>query len=59
MKIFNPSGTEILDVLVDDSSVRYRSIMNDDSLTLNFSLTESIEIPLYSYVVRVVSAFYF
>lgn len=51
MKIYNPSGTEILDVLVDDSSVRYRSIMNDDSLTLNFSLTESIEIPLYSYVV--------
>jgi hypothetical protein len=51
MKIFNQSGTEILDVLVDDSSVRYRSIMNDDSLTLNFSLTESIEIPLYSYVV--------
>lgn len=51
MKIFNPSGTEILDVLVDDSSVRYRSIMNDDSLTLNFSLTESVEIPLYSYVV--------
>lgn len=50
MKIFNQSGTEILDVLVDDSSVRYRSIMNDDSLTLNFSLTESVEIPLYSYV---------
>lgn len=39
MKIYNTSGIEILDILVDDKSVRYRSIMNDDSLTLYFSNT--------------------
>jgi hypothetical protein len=50
MKIYNPSGTEILDVLVDDSSVRYRSIMNDDSLTLNFSTTGPVTVPRNSYV---------
>lgn len=49
MKIYNPQGIEIYDIAVDDSSVRYRSIMNDDSLTLNFSLSESITIPQYSY----------
>jgi hypothetical protein len=50
MKIYNQQGQEIYDIAVDDSSVRYRSIMSDDSLTLNFSLTESVEIPRYAYV---------
>ncbi len=49
MKIYNKNGSLLYDIAVDDSSVRYRAIMTDDSLTLNFSLTESISIPLYSY----------
>ncbi|SFL10185.1 hypothetical protein SAMN05216357_112132 [Porphyromonadaceae bacterium KH3CP3RA] len=50
MKIYNASGAEILDIQVDDSSVRYRSIMNDDSLTLNFSTTGPVSVPRGSYV---------
>ena len=50
MKIYNKNNTEIHDIAVDDSSVRYRSIMTDDSLTLNFSLTGAIAIPQFSYV---------
>lgn len=50
MKIYNKNNTEIHDIAVDDSSVRYRSIMTDDSLTLNFSLTGAITIPQFSYV---------
>lgn len=50
MKIFNSSGIEILDILVDDKSVRYRSIMNDDSLTLYFSNVEPVSVPRGSYV---------
>lgn len=51
MKIYNSTGDLLYDIIVSDSSVRYRSIMNDDSLTLYFSLIESIEIPLHSYVI--------
>jgi len=50
MKIYNASGAEILDIQVDDSSVRYRSIMNEDSLTLNFSTTGIVTVPRGSYV---------
>lgn len=50
MKIFDKNNVELYDIAVDDSSVRYRSIMTDDSLVLNFSLTESISIPQFSYV---------
>ena len=50
MKIYNPQGQEIYDIQVDDRSVRYRSIMSDDSLTLNFSLTGTVNIPQFSYV---------
>lgn len=50
MKIFDKNNIEIHDIEVDDSSVRYRSIMNDDSLTLNFSLTGPINVPQFSYV---------
>jgi len=49
MKIYSSSGTEIIDIQVDDSSVRYRSIMQGDSLTLSFSLPESVAIPKYAY----------
>ncbi|HHT23158.1 MAG TPA: hypothetical protein GXZ87_07605 [Bacteroidales bacterium] len=50
MKIFNPQNTLLCDIQVDDRSVRYRSIMSDDSLTLYFSAPESVTIPLGSYV---------
>ena len=49
MKIYSPGGNEILDIIVDDTSVRYRSIMNDDSLTLNFSTTGPVTIPRGAY----------
>lgn len=51
MKIYNSSGIEIIDIQVDDSSVRYRSIMSDDSLTLKFSHTATVSIPVGSYVI--------
>ncbi len=50
MKVYDKTGSLIIDVEVDDSSVRYRSIMTDDSLTLNFSLTGVITVPQFSYV---------
>jgi len=50
MKIYDKTGSLIVDVEVDDSSVRYRSIMTDDSLTLNFSLPYVVSIPVLSYV---------
>ncbi len=49
MKIYNPSGIEIYDLVVDDSSVRYRSIMSVSNLTLKFSSVEPMSIPLFSY----------
>ena len=49
MKIFHNS-IEILDILVDDNSLRYRSIMQDNSLTLNFSTIEPVTVPVGSYV---------
>lgn len=52
MKIYRNIGgveTEVLDILVDDSSVRYRSIMQDDSLTLNFSTVEPVDVPIGAY----------
>lgn len=50
MKIYNSQGVEIYDIAVDDSSVRYRAIMTDDSLTLNFAHTAAVTIPRLSYV---------
>ncbi|MDD4690076.1 MAG: hypothetical protein PHE51_10065 [Eubacteriales bacterium] len=49
MKIYNPSGVEVLDIIADDSSYRYRSIMSDDTLTLKFSVIEPISFPVGSY----------
>src|SRR5690554_333063 len=48
MKIYNPSGIEILDVNVDDSSVCYREILGSN-LTLQFSLNRPVSIPVGSY----------
>lgn len=50
MKIFDKNSIELYDIQVDDRSVRYRSIMNDDSLTLYFSLPGTVSVPLGSYV---------
>lgn len=50
MKIYSSQGVEILDIQVDDSSVRYRSIMSDDSLTLKFSHIKPVVVPVGSYV---------
>ena len=49
MKIYNSTGTQVLDVQVDDTSYRYRAIMGDHSLTLRYSLAEHVEIPIGSY----------
>lgn len=49
MKIYNSKGSVLLDVEVDDSSVRYKAISGDNTVTLNFSLAEHVEIPIGSY----------
>lgn len=46
MEIYNPDGTLLLSVNVDDTSVRYRAIKGEDTLTLKYSLPEHVEIPL-------------
>lgn len=48
MKLYH-NNIEILDILVDDTSVRYRSIMQDNNLTLNFSTVEPVSVPVGSY----------
>lgn len=49
MKIYSPADIELLDTLVSDTSYRYRAIMGENNLTLNFSSAEFIEIPIGSY----------
>ena len=50
MIIYGADGTPILDVQVDDTSYRYRRIMNDCQVILEFSLTSHVEIPTGSYI---------
>lgn len=50
MIIYDKSGTIILDIDVDDNSYRYRAIMNGTKVTLYYSLTEHVEIPIDSYI---------
>jgi len=50
MKIYDKNDIVLLDVEVNDNSFRYRSIMQGDSVTLYYSLTEHIEIPVGSYI---------
>lgn len=50
MTIYNHSGEELLNIEVTDESYRYRSIMQDNSVTLYYSLTEHVELPVGSYV---------
>jgi len=50
MTIYNSLGEQIIDVIVDDKSYRYKVIMGENSLTLYFSLSTFIDIPEGSYI---------
>lgn len=50
MIIYSKTGSIILDIEVDDASYRYRAIRQGDKVYLYFSLTEHVEVPLYSYI---------
>jgi len=49
MQIYNADGSLLLDIPVDDSSVRFKEIMGDNNLTLKFSLPSYMEFPLRSW----------
>lgn len=51
MVIYDKAGSILLDIEVDDTSVRYKAIKGENSLTLKFSLAEHVEVPLGSYCV--------
>lgn len=51
MVIYDSKGTVVLDMEVDDTSVRYKAIKGDDSLTLKFSLAEHVEVAVGSYCI--------
>lgn len=50
MIIYNPNGTPIIDIEVDDTSFCLQSIMDSDDVQLEFSLTEHVELPIGAYV---------
>lgn len=50
MVIYDKNNNKILDIQVDDTSYRYRAIRQGDKVYLYFSLTEHLEIPIYSYI---------
>ena len=47
MTIYDKTGKLILDIPVDDTSYRYRSIRQGDKVFLYYSLSEHVEVPLY------------
>ena len=49
MIIYDANGVQLLNIEVDDTSVRYKAIKGDNSLTLKFSLAEHIEVPIGSW----------
>lgn len=49
MIIYDASGVVLLDIEVDDTSLRYKAIKGENSLTLKFSLSEFVEFPLGSW----------
>lgn len=51
MIIYNNKNIKVLDVTVDDNSYRYRVIKGDHNLTLHYSLSEHVEIPVGSYCI--------
>lgn len=50
MKIYNSDESLFLELMIDDSSYRYRAINGDDSVTLNFSSAVHIELPVGCYI---------
>ncbi|RHO73432.1 hypothetical protein DW083_06180 [Parabacteroides sp. AF48-14] len=50
MVIYDKKNEVILDIPVDDTSYRYRAIKQGDKVYLYFSLTDHVEIPIYSYI---------
>lgn len=51
MIIYNPNGSAIIDIEVDDTSYRLQSIMDKDEVLLEFSLTEHVELPIGAYII--------
>ena len=51
MIIYDKAGSILLDIEVDDTSVPYKAIKGENSLTLKFSLAEHVEVPLGSHCV--------
>lgn len=51
MQLYNPDTTPLIDIEVTDESYAYKQIMNRDDLTLYFSLTSYIEMPIDMYCV--------
>ena len=50
MIIYNPEGTPVIGLEVDDTSYRYREIMGDNKVYLEFALTQHVELEIGSYV---------
>lgn len=50
MIIYSPNSIPIISLTVDDESYRYKAIMGDNILHLEFSLTQHVELPVGSYV---------
>ena len=50
MVIYDKNGTPIIGVEVDDTSYRYREIMGDCKVYLEFALTQHVELPIGAYV---------
>lgn len=51
MKIYDKRRALILDVIVDDNSYRNRVVMGDHNLTLYYSLSEHVEIPVGAFCI--------
>lgn len=51
MQLYNPDNTPLIDIEVTDESYAYKQIMSRDDLTLYFSLTSHLEVPIDAYAV--------
>lgn len=51
MQLYNPDKTPLIDIEVTDESYAYKSIMSRDDLTLYFSHTSYLEMPIDMYCV--------
>lgn len=49
MKIYDPNGDLLLEIIPDDNSYRYRVIMGEHTLTLYYSLATHVELPVGAY----------